>query len=330
MKIKSILLPYFVCLVVLGAIGQFSAKASSPQKAYIDKYSGIAIEEMRRSGVPASITLAQGLLESNSGRSELAIKGNNHFGIKCHDWKGKKVYFDDDRRGECFRKYEHVEQSFRDHSDFLRYRDRYKFLFDLKPTDYKGWAYGLRKAGYATDPAYPKKLIKLIEEYDLARYDRVRRPGSSEQAHPSTPLPPSELERPTLVKGDRYPEFAFSLTRKLYTQNRVPFIYSVEGETYRSIASRYGLFVRELMRFNDAMEMFYNGQEDEPLMPGTVIYLQKKRNKAARKIEKHVSEGQETLRDVAQRYGVKMRRLQKMNDLDENETLHSGQMIRLR
>ena len=144
----------------------------SPQTRYVEKYSLLAVDEMYRSGVPASITLAQGLLESRYGLSELATTGNNHFGIKCHnDWQGGKVYHDDDRKGECFRKYDSPEQSFRDHSDFLRYRDRYKFLFDLEVNDYKGWAYGLKKAGYATDPAYPAKLIKLIEDYRLYMYD---------------------------------------------------------------------------------------------------------------------------------------------------------------
>lgn len=150
-----------------------SAPDNTPQGRYIARYAPIAVSEMYRSGIPASITLAQGLLESRYGLSELAAKGNNHFGIKCHDWKGKSMKVDDDRKGECFRVYDSYEQSFRDHSDFLRYRDRYKFLFDNDITDYKAWAYGLKKAGYATDPAYPQKLIRLIEDYDLSRYDRM-------------------------------------------------------------------------------------------------------------------------------------------------------------
>ena len=149
----------------LTVLAAFRAPAEkSPQEAYIEKYSALAVAEMYRSGVPASITLAQGLLESGNGLSELARKSNNHFGIKCHNnWTGGRVYHDDDAKGECFRKYGHPYESYRDHSDFLRYRDRYKFLFDYKVTDYKSWAYGLKKAGYATDPAYPKKLIKLID-----------------------------------------------------------------------------------------------------------------------------------------------------------------------
>lgn len=146
----------------------------SPQQRYVDRYAALAVTEMYRSGVPASITLSQGLLESRYGLSALAAEGHNHFGIKCHnDWKGKTMKVDDDLKGECFRVYEEDIDSFHDHSDFLRYRDRYKFLFDFEITDYKAWANGLKKAGYATDPSYPAKLIKLIEDYDLSRFDKA-------------------------------------------------------------------------------------------------------------------------------------------------------------
>ena len=141
---------------------------------YVEKWAPTAVREMYRSGVPASITLAQGILESGAGVSSMALDGNNHFGIKCHkDWTGMKIYFDDDAIGECFRKYASADESFRDHSDFLRYRDRYKFLFDYEITDYKAWAHGLKKAGYATDPSYAVKLIKYIEDYGLSEYDMM-------------------------------------------------------------------------------------------------------------------------------------------------------------
>ncbi len=141
-------------------------------KNYIKKYSQIAEVEMKKHGIPASITLAQGILESGIGEGRLAVLGNNHFGIKCHKkWKGKKMYHDDDEKGECFRVYKSPELSYRDHSIFLNSRSRYDFLFDLKKTNYKSWAKGLKKAGYATDPKYPKKLISLIERYKLDRFD---------------------------------------------------------------------------------------------------------------------------------------------------------------
>lgn len=339
--------------VMLATVCGFAVPApvNSPQDAYIAKYSAIAVEEMYRSGVPASITLAQGLLESNSGRSELAVKGNNHFGIKCHEWKGRKIYYDDDRKGECFRKYAHAEESFRDHSDFLRYRDRYKSLFDLKITDYKGWAYGLKKAGYATDPSYATKLIRLIEDYDLDRFDAGNRSADRKasrkaarkarekrnmkekdglrsgwddsRAESGIPQSPTVLEQPVPVSdGDRQ-EFRFSLTRQLYSQNGVPFIYSLEGETYASIASRYGLFLKEILRFNDA-------SSDRKLLPGTMVYLQAKKNRAARQVDKHIVDGDETLRDIAQRYGVKMSSLVKMNGFEGGYQLREGDTVLLR
>ena len=190
-KMKQVVLTLFCALLAL------SLSAQSVQQQYIEKYAPVAVAEMQRSGVPASITLAQGLLESGSGRSTLATKGNNHFGIKCHSkWTGDTIHADDDRKNECFRKYKSADESFRDHSDFLRYSDRYKFLFELERTDYKGWAYGLKQAGYATDPTYASKLIKYVEDYNLSRYDTL----TPEQAfhrplvHVLAAKPPAEIE----------------------------------------------------------------------------------------------------------------------------------------
>ncbi len=140
---------------------------------YVKYYSSIAMDEMIQFGIPASITLAQGILESGAGKGRLAVQANNHFGIKCHDWNGKKIYHDDDEEQECFRKYDNPEYSYRDHSLFLSNRGRYSFLFDLKKDDYKQWAKGLKKAGYATDPKYPQKLIDLIQRYQLYKYDNI-------------------------------------------------------------------------------------------------------------------------------------------------------------
>ena len=162
-------------LILVCAAALALGAGSNPRLSYIEKYAALAVSEMQRAGVPASITLAQALVESGAGQSPLAVYANNHFGIKCHnDWKGKTMAVDDDAKGECFRVYDADIDSFHDHSDFLRYRDRYKFLFDFPVTDYKAWANGLKKAGYATDPAYPAKLIKLIEDYDLGRFDKAK------------------------------------------------------------------------------------------------------------------------------------------------------------
>lgn len=311
--------------------------AQSLQEKYIDAYAELAVQEMYRSGVPASITLAQGMLESGNGRSELAVTANNHFGIKCHNgWTGGRVYYDDDAKGECFRKYTHPSQSYRDHSDFLRYRDRYKFLFDLKPTDYKGWAYGLKKAGYATDPSYPQKLIKLIEEYRLYQYDnktasfgnagnagsngtRTKAPVVRER-----PVSPTVIEQSATVSEQiRKKYFQFELSREMYSKNGVPFIYSAEGETYQSIARSYGLFHKELLRYNDLTE-------DAPLRPGTVVYLQKKKNCAVKGLDKHVLESGETMWDIAQRYAVRLDKLYKLNGWYEGFRPKEGDCIKLR
>lgn len=317
--------------------------AQSHQEKYIERYSVIAVSEMYRSGVPASITLAQGLLESGYGRSELALKSNNHFGIKCHNgWQGGKVYHDDDAKGECFRKYDDPEDSYRDHSDFLRYRDRYKFLFDYKVTDYKAWAYGLKKAGYATDPAYPTKLIKLIEDYKLYQYDTKssdfgKKAKSQESAnvkpshktHHKEPEPkvipqsPNQIEQVKVYTGRKREEFRFSLSRQMYSRNDVPFVYSVEGETYKSIAESNNLFLKELLKFNDLTA-------DETLLPGTVVYLQKKKNDAEKGLDMHVIEAGETLRGIAQRYAVQLKSLKKLNGIENEDLIREGDILRLR
>ena len=306
---------YLFALVCLLHIIYVSAQTH--QEKYIKRYSAIAVEEMHRSGVPASITLAQGLLESGYGLSELALKSNNHFGIKCHNgWQGSRVYHDDDAKGECFRKYDRPEDSYRDHSDFLRYRDRYKFLFDYAITDYKAWAYGLKKAGYATDPSYPVKLIKLIEDYGLSAFDR-------HENVKSIPLPPSQIEQVAKLTVRKAEEFHFSLSRALYSQNDVPFVYSTEGETYKSIARSNNLFLKELLGFNDLDQMV-------ELEPGTIVYLQKKKKQAAKGLEMHVVEAGETLRGISQRYGVRVGQLCKINGIKDRNVIREGDIIKLR
>lgn len=354
------------------------AMAQAPQEQYIKKWAPTAVKEMYRSGVPASITLAQGLLESRWGQSALATEGNNHFGIKCHnDWKGKTMKVDDDAKGECFRVYDSAEESFQDHSDFLRYRDRYKFLFDLKPTDYKGWAYGLKKAGYATAPTYAESLIKYIEKYKLYEYDTLtaaeaealansyeesvdvkdsgssvkpsksssgkvssakssraaRRAARRSKKHSSLaeeidyghlPASPLSIEEPKKITSGRYEEVQFSLHREAYSKNGVPFVTSIDGETYSSIAKSYDLTLREILRFNDL-------SGDRELKPGTIVYLQAKKNRSEKGLDKYIvgSDG-ESLWGICQRFGVKMSSVCKMNGFDENYQPREGDTIVLR
>ena len=308
---KRIVAILLVCVLAASA-------AENPYEKYIRKYSAVAVSEMHRTGVPASITLAQGLLESAAGQSTLATKSNNHFGIKCHsDWKGRKTYMDDDKSSECFRVYPNAAASFKDHSDFLRYKDRYKFLFDLEPTDYKGWAKGLKQAGYATDPGYAGKLIKLIEDYSLYRFDG--------QAADDIPEPPLVLEQPVeVVKVDSHEVVRFSLSRDMYEINGVSCIYAVAGDTYSSIASSNGLFLNELLRFNDL-------SKDQPLNPGDIVYLQIKKQKGARGLDKYIADSDgESLREISQRFGVRLSSLCKLNRLKKDSVLRDGDTIYLR
>ena len=306
----------FIAIVLLLGLLGLSAKDDTPQERYVKKYADMAVKEMVRSGVPASITLAQGMLESGSGMSKLATQGNNHFGIKCHKgWEGKSMRVDDDAPNECFRVYSSVADSYKDHSDFLRYRDRYKFLFDLERTDYKGWAYGLKKAGYATDPGYPAKLIKYIEEYKLYKYDVLSKVEEKE-----VPLSPLVIEAPKMARE----EFHFPLTRELFSKNGVPFVYSLEGETYRSIAKYYHLFLQEILRFNDL-------RKDEELLPGTVVYLSFKENHTQPGLDKYIIEQDgEDFHAICQRFAVKEKAILKLNGWKKAPFLAEGDEIKLR
>ncbi len=294
---------------------------TDPKEDYINKYAHIAVAEMKRSGVPASITLAQGLLESGAGQSTLARKANNHFGIKCHkNWTGKTIYHDDDAKGECFRAYDKAEDSFRDHSDFLRYRDRYKFLFDYDPKDYKSWCYGLKKAGYATDPKYATKLIDIVEKYKLYKYDDVRVDVVS----------PDMLERPVVVPISKVSdikykeEFTFEVQRTIYKNNGVDFVYARASDTYESIAAMYKLFLKEILSFNDLTE-------NQSLLPGQVVYIEPKKNRTAKGLDMYiVAEDGEDLWAICQRFGVKMSKVMKRNSLESGELLAKDQEIRLR
>ena len=320
---------------ILGWAAAAQQDAQSPQERYVAQYADIAVREMYRSGIPASITLAQGLLESAAGQSRLATLGNNHFGIKCHNgWKGRTMRADDDRPQECFRVYDTPEESFRDHSDFLRYRDRYKFLFDLEITDYEGWAHGLKKAGYATDPSYAGKLIDYIEKYDLARYDSLTPAAeetegegtedSGEESFAELPESPLKLEAAKPLSEWQDEEIRFSLTRPTYTLNGVPFVYAAKGDTYRSLADENGLFFREILHYNDA------GKKDQ-LQPGDIVFLQLKKKGTPKGLDKYIVDADgESLRAISQRFGVRLSSILEMNGMDANYPLAEGDVVLLR
>jgi len=267
---------------------------------YIQKFHEIAIDEMHSYGIPASITLAQGILESGNGNSQLSKKSKNHFGIKCHKgWAGKKVYHDDDEENECFRKYKKVSDSYRDHSEFLKNRDRYAFLFDYKMTDYKSWAKGLKKAGYATNPHYADKLIELIERFDLAQYDNASKSGKRKVKKPK------RKERKKIRKSE----------------NGLKYVLSDEGDDFDKIAREHSMWMWELLKFNDV-------KSNQNLSHGIVVYLEQKKSKS--KTEFHIVEKGETLYSIAQLHGVQLAKLRHKNRLDKNQDVLEGEKVFLR
>ncbi|MFA7115903.1 MAG: glucosaminidase domain-containing protein [Bacteroidales bacterium] len=275
------------------------------------KYKEIAIRQMHKSGIPASITLAQGCLESGNGNSTLARKGNNHFGIKCHqNWDGPTIHQDDDKKNECFRKYSKASDSYIDHSNFIRYRNRYSFLFNLKPTNYKAWAQGLKKAGYATDPKYANRLIKIIEDYQLYRYDKevLHSKHRRKKIIPPTPTQLQAVKKFIPTRSSSF--YNISNIRTLYTRNKVTYIIASSYDTYESIAKEYNLFTHELLRFNDL-------KENRTITNGTIIYLEKKRKRAQKYLEMHIAEDGDNYYDLAQKYAVRLSSIYKYNDIPE-------------
>ncbi len=308
---KAGLLVFFSMVCILA---QASMKNNSPQE-YINAYGKQAVSEMKRSGVPASITLSQGMLESNNGNSTLSQEANNHFGIKCHvGWSGKSIYKDDDQANECFRHYNSAIESYADHSDFLRSRDRYAFLFDLKTTDYKGWANGLKRAGYATDPAYPNKLIKIIENYELYKFDQVINPEDIET-----------MDDQMVNKRRRIDDFVISRGKvhEVKYNNGIKYIDLKAGDSFEGIAKEFDLRSWEIPQYNDL-------PTGTKIADCTYLYVSGKRNKAHRDHTLHTVKPGETLQYISQKYGVKLKRLYYYNNLSEGAKINAGDAIKLR
>ena len=297
----------------------FAQRMQLSRAEYIKKYSPLAISEMERSGIPASITLAQGCWESQNGNSILATDGNNHFGIKCKaEWKGKKIYHDDDAKGECFRKYAHAEESYEDHSNFLMNSSRYNFLFQLDPKDYAGWARGLKQAGYATDPIYPIRLINIIEEFKLYVYDEYggNRQLASIKHEDEKKTPPKKL-RPSNTPAVKKNE-----THKIEMRNGLRTIVVLEGDSYQSLTKLLKLKDWQLYTYND----FGKGRQPRP---NEILYIQAKYRKANKQHKQHVTEPGDTMHYIAQRYGLKLRPLLRRNRMDEGQEPAVGQIVYL-
>lgn len=281
-------------------------KTNAAYQQYIEIYKELAIEQMRKYNIPASITLAQGLFESAAGKSTLATMGNNHFGIKCHDWTGPTMLRDDDAPNECFRVYSNPRASYEDHSKFLQ-RPRYQSLFRLKVTDYKGWANGLKACGYATSPTYAQRLISLIETYRLYQYDTQKTVNTFVLNHSVTS---SKVE----LKGQE--------PHRLYSYNKNYYVLARRGDTFASLSKELGISAYKLALYNerDLVDM---------LTEGDVVYLCKKQKHAAQEYRGryHVVKSGESLYTIAQHYGVRLARLYLWNGLSVDYSAKVGDKL---
>ncbi len=273
---------------------------------YFDQYKDIAIEQMLRYHIPASITLAQGVFESGAGKSELARRANNHFGIKCHNWDGRRSYHDDDESNECFRAYDSAYESYEDHSKFLVNGRRYSSLFNLKVTDYKGWARGLKAAGYATNPIYADKLIEIIQLYKLYEYDKAT----------------SYDKFMTDRTKDHQIDGALHII-KPYNKNY--YLIARQGDTFKSIADEVGISYRKIAKYNER-------DKRDQLEEGEIIWLKKKQKKAPKdyKGRLHYVRNGESMYSIAQKYGIRLKNLYKMNHLSPDYQIKVGDGLRLR
>ncbi len=306
---------------------------------YVNEYKDFAIGEMIRTGIPAAVTLAQGILETGGGQSDLAALAYNHFGIKCKsEWTGETMSHDDDAKNECFRKYACVQDSYKDHSDFLRTRPCYAFLFKLDPTDYEGWAKGLKKAGYATNPAYAQKLIKLIVENNLQDYTLLAlnegnnyeetsvnadKTGNNSEVSVSSLIETSTV-KPALsiqvleekTKNSTYP------VNSVFSINDLKVIYAEAGTSLLAIANNYNISLKKLLEFNELAD------QADILNLGQLIFLEKKSKKGTKEI--HIVEANETLRDISQKEGIQLATVMEYNGLQKGMEPAAGEKIYLK
>ena len=317
---KFALLTFLLGLFITPSIAQDEPRLTAEQ--YISQFKEAAIADMKKTGVPASITMAQGMFESDYGNSALASIAKNHFGVKCHkDWGGDTYYMDDDAPNECFRKYNSVEESYDDHSNFLRTRDRYKFLFDLSITDYKGWANGLKQAGYATNPAYADKLIEIIERYNLQALDE----GGTPQPIVDVKVEKNK-EKKNVVNEDNKPIRVkvtprVKMLNGLATINNVPFVYVEKSDSYLKISKQYKLELWQILEYNEA-------EKNDILHIGDIVFLNPKKGRA--EVETYTVKEGETMYDIAQAYGVRQKKIYQMNNIVPGTALTAGQELKMR
>ena len=319
----------YLILLLLCPNSVFAQQRQSREE-YIEKYKAIAVAHMERYGIPASITMAQGILESDAGNSTLSLSSNNHFGIKCKKhWTGAKVYHDDDAKGECFRAYPSVEASYQDHADFLDSSPRYDSLFSYPSTDYRSWARGLKAAGYATAPDYAERLVSIIEKYKLYILDRedgmaIYSSGKMARENAEWFAVQSNSQGVEMVVED-----PFKVTinghkgYSIYRTNHTCYILSKEGDTYASIGKIFDISERYLRKFNDVDAKY-------TLEAGTMVYIERKRESWQGNDMLHTVRSGETLYSIAQSYGIRLRRLARLNRMRPHQKIEEGQTIKLR
>ena len=322
-----------IIVLSLLSISAWSQSKNATYQAYIDKYSHIAIEQQRKYDVPAAITMAQALLESGAGQSELAIKANNHFGIKCtSDWAGKTYKHDDNRANECFRKYADVADSYEDHSLFLK-RKHYASLFELSVGNYKAWAHGLRECGYATDPKYPEKLIRLIELYDLNELtfskSLVKSGAVSKKKlfieEDDTNVAFVESENEQIQESPMPPMEDLELfhNHRSGRRNGVRYIVAGSMETFASLALFLNMYERTLRKYNDALDT-------RELKEGDIVYIYPKKKRAERRYPSYYFRPGDDAWEIAQRYGIKLKSLYELNGIPYGTPLTTQQRLDLR
>lgn len=305
---------FFLFIVLLFSMLTIAQNQNTSYLLYIDQYHQIAERQQKEHGIPASIVLAQGLLESGAGKSELARTSNNHFGIKCTDWAGEKAYHDDDEKGECFRKYSKVLDSYEDHAQFLKTRPRYASLFQLQPTDYEGWAFGLKKAGYATDPSYAFKLISIIENYSLQKYDKSKFIAENT---------PKEIHTPNSEFYGSIGTIQAFPSHEVLKVNGVRFVKSLPGDTYKIIADEFNISEKRIRVHNEIGPL-------TPLIPGTRVYISYKKRKALKGFENYIVKSGDSMYSIAQDFGIKTTSLYKLNIMDFSQVAKVGQVLKLR
>lgn len=299
-----------ISLIILSGLlmSALFAQERISRAQYIATYSPIAIKNMKETGIPASITMAQAILESGDGNSDLAKNANNHFGIKCHsEWTGKKQFQDDDTKNECFRVYKKAEESFADHSAFLTSRSRYAFLFELEKTDYKAWAEGLKKAGYATNPNYPKLLIKIIEDNNLFELDKGVKINKTSENQTNTALVITEISTG-----------AYTIKK---TKNETQFVIAKGGESPKQLAKALQMREWQIAKYNDV-------DKKHQFSANQKVLLQPKRLRGDE--EEHVVKSGETLWSISQMHSVKLKSLKSFNNIKSDEELVEGRVLQLR